>query len=132
MMGCLQLGRMLRVVAVAAAFWLAPQAASAHGHSHHAAAAEAISLSQPAATQGTARQVQSLTAAIPAAYCADKTDSDLGCCSNGPCTGCHRFAAAPVPATLPPTPSSVLRLDDPPPHLDARQTRLRRPPKSFV
>ena len=42
------------------------------------------------------------------------------------------FTIVPVPATVPPTLSSIVRFDDPPPHLGAGGTKLRRPPKSFV
>lgn len=136
----LQLWRMLGALAVLAALWLAPQAARAHpGHSHaHPAAVAAVTQQAVAGARETAVQVeqklvtQELTEADPAAPCADLGCGDRGCCSNGPCTGCHGFVVVPVPATTPPTLSSIVRPEDPPPHLGAGGTKLKRPPKSFV
>jgi len=157
MLGRLQLWRLLGAMAVFAALSLAPQTASAHaGHSHaqpshaqpshaqpsHAYAAAAVTQQATPVAQDAAAQAeqqtehiavtQALTEADPAAPCADHGCGDRGCCSNGPCTGCHGFVVLPVPTTAPPTLSSTLRLDDPPPQLGAGGTKLRRPPKSFV
>jgi hypothetical protein len=137
MIGRLQLWRLLGAMAIFAALSLAPQAANAHAghsHAHHgaAAAAEPAPATPDAVTQNAV--MQELTEADPAAPapCIDHGCGDRGCCSNGPCTGCHGFLIVPVPVAAPPTISSLVRLDDPPPHLGAAQTRLRRPPKSFV
>jgi hypothetical protein len=130
MIGRLQLWRLLGAMAIFAALSLAPQAANAHtghSHAHHGAAA--------AAEQAPAGQkivTQELTEADPAAPCVDHGCADRGCCSSGPCTGCHGFVIVPVPVTAPPVLSSLVRPDDPPAHLGAETTRLRRPPKSFV
>ena len=138
MIGRLQLWRMLGAMAVLAVLSLAPQAASAHaGHSHGHMAITATQQAAPPA-HDAASQVehgivtQQLTEADPAAPCADHGCGDRSCCSNGPCTGCHGFVVVPVPTTVPPTLSSIVRLDDPPPHLGAGGIKLRRPPKSFV
>ena len=133
----LQLWRLLGAMAVFAVLSLAPQAASAHaGHSHAQPSHAQVAMTQQAvpAVQETAQQTfaQELTEADPAAPCADLGCGDRGCCSNGPCTGCHGFVIVPVPATVPPTLSSIVRFDDPPPHLGAGGTKLRRPPRSFV
>ena len=138
----LQLWRLLGALAVLAVLSLAPQAASAHAghkHSHYSDATPAMS--QPAAPaariaaiQDTAAKdiqaepTQELIAAAPVAPDSDDTDGGQGCC----CTGCHGFFAVSVPATAPPSLSSVLHLTDPLPHLGADGTKLRRPPKSFV
>jgi hypothetical protein len=133
-----QFWRILGALAVLAALSLAPQAASAHAghsHAHHgaAAAAEPAPAAQDAAIRVAQKYVmQELTEADPAAPCVDHGCGDRGCCSNGPCTGCHGFVIVPVPVTAPPILSSIVRPDDPPPHLGAETTRLRRPPKSFV
>lgn len=138
MLARLQLWWVLAAMAVFVALSLAPQAASAHeGHSHAPHAGMALQSSVPAAQQHDAEIVrkpvlQDLTEARPAAPCADDACNGRGCCSSGPCTGCHGFLVVPVPATLPPTLSSIVRPGDPPPHLDGETTRLRRPPKSFV
>jgi hypothetical protein len=145
MIGQLQLWRLLGALAVFAALSFAPQAARAHsGHSHAHAASAAAALTQqtaPAAHEAAAQAehklktqefTQELTEADPAAPCADHGCGDRSCCSNGPCTGCHGFVVLPVPATVPPTLSSIVHLDDPLPHLGAGGTKLRRPPKSFV
>jgi hypothetical protein len=135
----LQLWRMLGALAVLAVLSLAPQAASAHaGHSHAQAAAPveqhvAAQIDQKAGQKTEQKIVtQELTEADPTAPCADHGCGDRGCCSNGPCTGCHGFVVLPLPATVPPTLSSIIRLDDPLPHLGAGGTKLRRPPRSFV
>jgi hypothetical protein len=130
MIGRLQFWRMLGAMAVLAVLSLAPQPASAHaGHSHGRAATVSQQAAPPvhdAASQAEHEIVtQQLTEADPAAPCADHGCGDRGCCSSGPCTGCHGFV-------VPPTLSSIVRLDDPPPHLGAGGIKLRRPPKSFV
>jgi hypothetical protein len=138
MIGRLQLWRLLGAMAIFAALSLAPQAANAHaGHSHarHGAvtAAEQAPAAPDAALQFAQNVVtQELTEADPAAPCVDHGCGDRSCCSNGPCTGCHGFVIVPVPVAAPPTMSSIVRLNDQPPHLGGGQTRLRRPPKSFV
>lgn len=145
MIGRLHLWRLLGALAVLAVLSLAPQAASAHAGHSHARAAAAIPHVAPVA-QHAAAQIeqeaeqkndqkvftQELTETVPATPTADHGCGDRGCCSNGPCTGCHGFVIVPVPATVPPTLSSIVRLYDPPPHLGAGGTKLRRPPKSFV
>jgi hypothetical protein len=145
MSGRLQLWRLLGALAVLAALSFAPQAARAHAAHSHARAAAAVAVAQQAAPAAHEAAVQvepklktqklksqELTEADPAAPCADYGCGDRGCCANGPCTGCHGFVVLPVPATAPPTLSSIVRLDDPPSHLGAGGTKLRRPPKSFV
>jgi hypothetical protein len=137
MIGRLQLWRLLGAMAVFAALSFAPQAANAHAghaHAHHGAAATA-ELAPDAPDVGARTIVlQELTEADPAAPapCIDHGCGDRGCCANGPCTGCHGFVIVPVPVAAPPTMSSLVRVSDQPPHLGAAQTRLRRPPKSFV
>jgi RES domain-containing protein len=138
MIGRLQFWRLLGAMAIFAALSCAPQVANAHAghsHAHHgaAAAAEPAPAAQDAATQPAHQVVmQELTQADPVAPCVDHGCVDRGCCSNGPCTGCHSFVIVPVPVAAPPTTSSLVRLNDQPPHLGGGQTRLRRPPKSFV
>jgi hypothetical protein len=133
MIGRLQLWRLLGAMAFLAMLSLAPQAARAHaGHSHAHAAAAVTQLAVPAAQAEQKVVQQELTEAVPAAPSADDTCNGRGCCSSGPCTGCHGFLIVPVPAAMPPTLSSIVRLNDPPPYLGAGGTKLRRPPKSFV
>jgi hypothetical protein len=131
----LKLWRVLGAMAVLAALSLAPQAANAHaGHSHGHHSSAAIAATQPAvpAVDAKAVHAQELTEADPAAPSAEDACGGRVCCSSGPCTGCHGLVITPVPATVPPTQTSIVRPDDPPAHLGAETTRLRRPPKSFV
>jgi hypothetical protein len=135
----LQLWRLLGALAVLAVLSLAPQAASAHAghsHGHHGGAAQVVS---PPSTHDVtipdqptqisrAEAPQELSAVGTAAPDSDETDGGQGCC----CSACHGFFAVFVPATTPPSLSSILHLRDPLAQLGAGSARLRRPPKSFV
>src|SRR5688572_21579604 len=100
-----QFARILGALAVLAALSLAPSVASAHaGHAHPQAAA--------AATDWTVAPVSKAVAEVTATPASSPVPSDAascagsGCCSSGPCTGCHGFVLTPVPVPMPPVRSS--------------------------
>lgn len=131
----LQLWRMVGAMAVLAVLSLAPQAASAHGghsHSQHGNMTAGMDQLAAPAARVAIPAIEELTEAADVAPLTTNVCDGRGCCFNGPCTGCHSFLGIAVPATTPPVISSILRPDDPLPHVGAGGTRLRRPPKSFV
>jgi hypothetical protein len=113
-----------------AALSLAPSIAAAHaGHAHSHAA---MSLpSEASASKAVIAEVKAAPA-LPSVPSDDAACGDRGCCSNGPCTGCHGFTQVAIPLTTPPLSSSSLVMGDASPRASPVAGRLRRPPKSFV
>jgi hypothetical protein len=126
----LQFARILGAAAVLAAFSLAPSVASAHAGHAHARAAVSVTYETPA-SKVVAFEVTAAPA-LPSMRSDNANCSDRGCCSNGPCTGCHGFTQVTVPLSIPPLSSSSLVIRDAPPRASPLDGRLRRPPKSFV
>jgi len=126
----LALVRMLGAAVVLAALSFASSPASAHAGHHHATAAASISHERPVAAAVTAEL--SATPVLPVAPSNGVTCDGFGCCSSGPCTGCHGFVAATVTMPMPPFAASSLARPGAPPLPDPRDNRLRRPPNSLV
>jgi hypothetical protein len=136
----LQFARILGAAAVLAALSFAPSIASAHpGHAHPPAAVQPVPAIQSDATvQQAVVPVSKLVRAELATPAKQSAPSDglncsgFGCCSSGPCTGCHGLLLISLPVPVPPLVSASLvggsARPDPSPH----DGRLRRPPKSFA
>jgi hypothetical protein len=137
----LQFARILGAAAVLAALSFAPSIASAHpGHAHPQAAAQPTPAAQPAAAaqQATApvsklvRTERVAALGKPPAPSGGASCGGFGCCSSGPCTGCHGIVLTSMPVPMPPLVSASLaggsgRADSSP-----HDGRLRRPPKPFA
>ena len=129
-MPMLQFARVLGAAAVLAALSLAPSIASAHaGHAHPPAAA-----AQPAdAPVSKSLHVEAAAApAMPSAPSDDVSCGGFGCCSSGPCTGCHGMVLTSMPVPMPPFVSASLTGGSGRSDASPRDGRLRRPPKSSV
>lgn len=121
--------RILGALAVLAALSLAPTFALAHaGHAHKDTAASSQKV--PAAKAAPAELRTAWV--LPAAPADDMSCGGYGCCSSGPCTGCHGLVLASVIEPIPPAAISLVLDGGAPPGPDHRDGRLRRPPKSFV
>ena len=127
--------RILAAAVVLAALSLASSPASAHAGHHHATVAAPVSQETPAA-EAVTRAVEAVTPELRAAPAlpapsSNTTCDGFGCCFSS-CTGCHGFVAATVSVPMPLLAASSLVRAGAPPLSDPRDTRLRRPPKSFV
>src|SRR5262245_59619784 len=108
----LQIARILGAAALLAALSFAPSAASAHaGHQHKQATA--IQQTQPEAQTPAAHRAiapadividaEVTTASTsPSIPSSDVTCDGFGCCSSGPCTGCHGAVLAASSVPIPP------------------------------
>jgi len=128
----LQFARILGAAAVLAGLLLAPSLASAHaGHAHPRPAVSAIHEATAPASKALV-EVKAAPASPSMPSDDDASCGDRGCCSNGPCTGCHGFVLTSVTVPTPSLLSSSLANREAPPGSNPRDGRLRRPPKSFV
>ncbi len=132
--------RIAGIVALMAAAMLAfaPSAADAHpGHSHARTTAlaqpVADAVADPAASQPVKiQQVLSEFPGQPMPVSGDAGCDGNGCCTNGPCTGCHGFVLTSVLFELPPPSRALISAQDAQPPGGADVVRLRRPPRSFA
>jgi len=123
-----QLARILGAMAVLAAIALSPSIASAHaGHVHAQPPHQTTALS----SKSTPLEVTA-SASLPSEQSDDADCAGRGCCSSGPCTGCHGFVLTSLPIYLPSLHSTSLASGDADPRPSIHDGRLRRPPKSFA
>jgi hypothetical protein len=129
----LQFVRILGAAAMLAALSLALSSASAHaGHVHAQPAGPAGHETIAPSSKAAVPLEVTATAALPSAPSSDVDCGDRGCCSSGPCTGCHGFVLTSLPVYLPSLHSSSLARSDAAPRPSPHDGRLRRPPKSFA
>ena len=129
----LHFARILGAAVVLAALWLAPSSASAHaGHVHAQPAVPAAHVTVAPSSKAAVPLEVTAAAELPSAPSGDADCGDRGCCSSGPCTGCHGFVLTSLPVYLPSLHSSSLAGSDADPRPSPHDGRLRRPPKSFA
>jgi len=109
---------------------LAPSMASAHAGQTHAAA-PAIQEKSEAASKALGAEVTA-TLGLPSAPSDETGCGGLGCCSNGPCAGCHGGVLTAVSIPMPPLLGATLSGGDARAGPLPRDGRLGRPPKSFA
>lgn len=125
-----------------AAVLFAPSGASAHA-GHQRPQVAATQQKQPAPQMSAAPRTVAPSAAVadaemttaktPPSLPSSHADCrDFGCCSNGPCTGCHGAVLISSALPAPPFLSIMLAGDDARLHAKPHDGRLRRPPKSFA
>jgi hypothetical protein len=144
--------RMMGVVAFAAALFVAPSMAQAHGnHSHHEHAAAAVSHDHAgyahhahakaavavvaAADTDTSDRLQAVALQEMTATPADSDSSTCdgrNCCTTGHCSACVSAVLSPPVVALPPVARRMVLRTVSPDLASATPDGLRRPPKSFV
>jgi hypothetical protein len=128
----LHVARICAAAIVLMAISLVPSVTSAHvGHAHPQAVPAARAKHE--ATVKTVPQAHvTAWSALPTVPPEDASCGGLGCCSNGPCSGCHGGLLTVVPIAAPPFLGATLSAGDARAGPLPRNGRLLRPPKSFV